>query len=165
MTSLRRLRLPAALLLIAASLAVSGCSKIVPLQPAADANNPACAQVSVTLPDEVAGISRVYTNAQATGAWGEPSAVVLHCGVAVPGPTTDSCVSVNDVDWIVDETEAADGFYRFTTYGRTPAVEVYLNGDPSTGVASSTVLTDLSSSMKRIESTRACTNLTDVVGN
>lgn len=162
MSSLSKLRVPAILLLIGASLAVSGCAKIVPLEPAGDANNPECAQVSVTLPDEVAGQKREYTNAQATGAWGSPVTVILHCGVGIPGPTTDQCVSVNDVDWVVDESEAKDGNYRFTTYGRVPAVEVFLNGSPEGGVASSTVLSDLSSSIKRLPQTVACTNLTDV---
>ena len=41
--------------------------------------------------------------ARRTAAWGDPSQVILRCGVNVPGPTTDRCVSVNDVDWVIKE--------------------------------------------------------------
>ena len=100
-------------------------------EPAKSANDPLCADVSVRLPDTVAGLQRRWTDAQATGAWGDPAAVLLTCGVTPPGPTTLRCQSVGGVDWIIDETRAPK--YLFTTYGRTPAVEVYLDYDVVSG--------------------------------
>ena len=70
---------------------LTGCTSTVSLEPAPDANDPACAEVTVRLPDDLAGQSRRWTDAQATGAWGEPAAVLLTCGVEPPGPTTLPC--------------------------------------------------------------------------
>ncbi|UCR89154.1 DUF3515 domain-containing protein [Mycetocola spongiae] len=146
------------------AFALTGCAQIVPLQPAADSNNPSCAEVTVSLPDTIAGLKKRETNAQATGAWGDPAAVLLHCGVPTPGPTTDRCVSVNDVDWIIDESEEAEQKFRFTTYGRTPAVEVYINADPETGgVSGVTALSDLSSAVGRIAPETQCLNIEDAI--
>jgi hypothetical protein len=143
----------------AGSLLLTGCSAAVPLQPAADAVNPACADLVVHLPASVADQPQRETNAQGTGAWGEPSAtVLLHCGVDVPGPTTDECVNINGVDWINDDTDAPT--YRFTTYGRTPATEVVIDSDK---VAGSTVLVDLANAVSRLPSTRACVGAEDLV--
>ena len=115
------------LTLTLAVLALAGCASTVSMQPAPDANDPACAEVSVLLPGSLDGQQRRWTDAQATGAWGDPSAVLLTCGVEPPGPTTLPCQTVNGVDWIIDESEAPN--YRVTTFGREPAVEVYLDND------------------------------------
>lgn len=103
------------------------------MTPAAGANDPLCADVTVRLPDSVDGQPRQWTDAQATGAWGNPSAVLLTCGVTPPGPSTLPCQTVNGVDWLIDDSEAPH--YRFTTFGRTPAVEVYLDYDVVSGNA------------------------------
>lgn len=98
------------------------------MTPAADANDPDCAAVTVRLPDTVAGQERRWTDAQATGAWGAPATtVLLRCGVPEPGPSALPCETVGGTDWIVDDSEAPN--YRFTTYGTSPAVEVYLDGE------------------------------------
>jgi hypothetical protein len=122
-----------------------------------DANNPDCASVTVRLPDTVAELKKRETNAQATGAWGTPASVLLTCGVEVPGPTTLPCVSVNDVDWIEDDSQAP--LYRYTTYGRTPAVEVVID---SGVVSGTTTLVDLGASVSVLPSTAKCTDLADV---
>ncbi|MBD8466706.1 DUF3515 family protein [Plantibacter sp. CFBP 8798] len=140
----------------AATLALAGCAPAVALEPAADANNPQCAEVTVRLPDVVAELPERGTDAQATGAWGDPATVLLHCGVAIPGPTTQQCQSVNGVDWIIDDADAPN--YRFTTFGRTPAVEIVLDGD---AVASSTVLADLAPAVSVLPVTGKCTALGD----
>lgn len=101
------------------------------MTPAADANDPLCAEVTVRLPDSVDGQDRQWTDAQATGAWGSPAAVLLTCGVTPPGPSTLPCETVNGVDWLIDGSDAPN--YLFTTYGRTPAVEVYLDYDVVSG--------------------------------
>ena len=113
--------------------------------------------VVVRLPDEVAGLAERETNAQGTGAWGAPASVLLRCGVEPPGPTTERCVSVDGVDWIIDETDAPR--YLFTTYGRTPAVEVLVDNDVVSG---STAIADLSAAVSVIPAERECTNLGDV---
>ena len=42
------------------------------------------------LPETVDGLERRETNAQATGAWGNPASVLLRCGVPTPGPTAST---------------------------------------------------------------------------
>jgi hypothetical protein len=111
----------------AAVIGLTGCSTTIDLQPAEQANDPACAEVSVRLPGTVDGQPRRWTDAQATGAWGEPSAVLLRCGVEEPGPTEARCITLGGVDWIVDESQAPR--YLVTTYGRTPAVEVFIDNE------------------------------------
>ena len=152
-----RLRATAVVLLAASAVLLSGCASAVPMTPAADAENPACAGVIVRLPDTVADQPSRETNAQATGAWGDPSAVLLTCGVEVPGPTTLPCLTVNGVDWIEDDSEAP--MYRYTTYGREPATEVYLDSEIVSG---STTLVDLASAVSTIPSTTQCLGADDV---
>jgi hypothetical protein len=102
---------------------LTGCSRTVHLEPAADANNPNCAAVSVLLPSAVGDLDRVWTDAQATGAWGEPT-VVLRCGVEPPAPSTDVCTTIGGVDWLVLDQE--EERQRLVTYGRDPAIEVII---------------------------------------
>lgn len=157
-TSSRRLSAIAIL-----SIAVGGltaCAGTVPMQSAPDANNPACASVTVRLPASVAGQQKRETNAQATGAWGEPSSILLHCGVNVPGPSTLPCVEVNGVDWLEDDAQKP--LYRYTTFGRNPAVEVVLD---SKKVSGTTTLVDLAGAVESIPATKHCTDLSDVYKN
>lgn len=104
-----------------AAVALAGCSTTVHLEPADDANNPGCADISVLLPQSVGGFDRVWTDAQATGAWGDPT-VVLRCGVEPPAPSDLVCTTIGGVDWLVLEQE--EERQRLVTYGREPAVEV-----------------------------------------
>ena len=117
------------------------------MQPAIDANEAACADVTVRLPGTVAGEQRRWTDAQATGAWGDgsSSAVLLTCGVEAPGPSTLVCQTVSGVDWIIDDSEAPND--RFTTFGREPAVQVYLDYDKVSGQQ---VLTDLATAVLQL---------------
>jgi len=124
-------RLALTALVLLAGVALTGCAGTVSMQPAKGSSDPLCADVAVRLPDTVAGLPRRWTDAQATGAWGDPAAVLLTCGVTPPGPTTLRCQTVGGVDWIIDESRAPE--YLFTTYGRTPAVEVYLDYDVVSG--------------------------------
>ncbi|TFB96237.1 DUF3515 domain-containing protein [Cryobacterium adonitolivorans] len=151
------LRAATALLLAASAVVLTGCAAAVPMQPAADAENPACADIIVRLPTTVADQPERETNAQATGAWGDPSAVLLTCGVDVPGPTTLPCVSINGIDWIEDDSEAP--MYRYTTYGREPATEVYLD---SGLVSGSTALVDLSAAVANVPASKQCLGADDV---
>ena len=128
-----RLRPPLVLLLVAAAVALTGCAAIVPMEPAPDAVNPECAEMIVRLPKLVADQEIRETNAQATGAWGQPAAVLLRCGVAPIGPTTLPCLNINGIDWIEDVSDAP--MLRYQAYGRIPATEIVID---STRVAGST---------------------------
>lgn len=140
-----------------AVLSLAGCSAVVALTPAEDAKNTACAEVVVRLPDLVAGLGIRKTNAQGTGAWGDPTAVFLRCGVAVPEPTASlPCGTIDDVDWLVDDTDAPN--YVFTTYGRDPAVEVVLDYDQ---VSSAEALRDLAGAVGVIPADRQCIAVED----
>ncbi|WP_426319829.1 DUF3515 family protein [Microbacterium sp. E-13] len=142
---MRALPTLAAVGLAAAALGLSGCTTTVDLDPAPAANDPLCAEVTSQLPGTVSGEPRRWTDAQATGAWGDPAKVLLTCGVEPPGPTTLSCQSVAGVDWIIDDSDAPR--FRVTTYGRTPAVEIYLDttaDENGQGVSSRDVLDALS---------------------
>lgn len=114
---------------------LAACTPIVALEPAPLAADPACAAVSVRLPDSIADLPGRETNAQATGAWGDPTAVVLHCGVPTPPPTSELiCVTPpgGAVDWLMDDSAAPT--YVFTSYGRTPAVSVAVDNTVVSGV-------------------------------
>ncbi|MET0296196.1 MAG: DUF3515 family protein [Microbacterium sp.] len=106
---------------------LAGCATTVALEPAEDAGNTACADLIVRLPGTVDGEKRRWTDAQATGAWGDPTAVILACGVTPPGPTEARCITLGGVDWVVDESRAPQ--YLVTSYGRTPAVEVLIDNE------------------------------------
>lgn len=150
-------RAAAALLLTVAAVALTGCAAAVPMQPAEDAVNPDCAAIVVRLPETVADQPSRETNAQGTGAWGDPAAVLLTCGVAVPGPTTLPCVNINGIDWIEDDSEAPR--YRYTTYGRDPATEVYIDSELVSG---STTLVDLAGAIANVPATTQCVGADDV---
>jgi hypothetical protein len=121
MPLIRRLAALAAPVALVAAL--TGCSTTIHLEAAEDANNPACADVSVLLPSAIGDLERVWTDAQATGAWGDPT-VVLKCGVPVPAPSTEQCTTIAGVDWLVLAQE--EERQRLVTYGRDPAVEVVI---------------------------------------
>ena len=113
----------AALALVSAALltALTGCASVVDVDAAEDADDARCADVMIALPPVVAENDQRETNSQATSAWGDPSRVVLRCGVTAPGPTTDPCVTVNDVDWVVRE---GDPEWRDSVPVRVEAIPV-----------------------------------------
>ena len=134
---------------------VAGCASAVPMRPADDAVNPQCAEIIVRLPDVIDEHQRRETDAQATGAWGDPAVILLRCGVAVPGPSTERCISINGIDWLVNDTDPKFGV--FTTYGRDPAVQVVVDLVTS----DSNALNALSNAVGSGPSTGACTNPED----
>ena len=136
--------------------ALSACSPAVDVTAANDAANPACAPMMVALPDKIGDAGLRKTNSQATAAWGDPSQVILRCGVNVPGPTTDRCVTVNDIDWVIKE---GDPYYTLTTYGREPATEILMDPDK---ISSATVLADLAAAAGKIKATRQCIGQEDL---
>ncbi|MET0304123.1 MAG: DUF3515 family protein [Microbacteriaceae bacterium] len=125
--SSRRRTASLALVLAATATALTACAPIVPLEPAADANNPVCADVTVRLPDEIQSQPKRETNAQATGAWGDPENILLRCGVEVPAPSTLPCVPIDGIFWLRNDDDAPN--FVFTTFGREPAVQVAIDND------------------------------------
>lgn len=146
-----------ALALVSAPV-LAGCSPIVDLAPAQDSANPACAPMMIALPDSLANQQLRETGSQGTAAWGNPSKVVLRCGVAPPGPTTEQCVGVNGVDWLMKQDPKNTQTWTATTYGRDPATEILFNQDE---VASSTVLAELAGATAKIPQTRKCLGAED----
>jgi hypothetical protein len=174
-------RRPAVLLAGLALLAsplLAGCAQAVGVAAAPDAVNPDCARVVLALPETLGDdLEQRRTTSQATSAWGTPSdPVTLRCGVEVPGPTTEQCVTMetaggSSIDWLVRaDAEPADGAgsaaddlatdpgssdWTFVTYGRDPAVEVHV---PASVVAerSTSFLDALSTAVSQVEATRSC---------
>ena len=113
-------------LVIAAAVVIAGllagCAPTQHLEPAASANDPHCADVMVRLPDTILTLAHRETDAQSTAAWGEPTSVILRCGVKVPIVSSLPCVNPESVFWLRDDSDAA--FWTFTTYGRDPAIAV-----------------------------------------
>jgi hypothetical protein len=141
--------------LAAVAAGVAGCSSAVDVTPGPDAADPACAKVVASLPRTVAGLSSREVTAQGAAAWGDPP-VVLRCGVAPPGPSTD-CQHVESpdapaVDWVVHEPRA--GRVRWVTYGRVPAVELSMPADG--GVVNAATI-QVAAAVAATAQRRACT--------
>ncbi len=142
---------------------LTGCSSAVVVKVAPHAADPVCASVVLALPQALDDLERLRTTSQATVAWGDPtSPVVLRCGVEPPGPTTDKCITAADdkssVDWVAvagpaDENGAAD--WTFTTYGRSPAVEVQVPASV-TSTRSTSFLLELGPAIDQVTQTRHC---------
>jgi hypothetical protein len=115
------------ILLILFPLLLTGCAATVNLEAAEDANNPACAEVMVRLPQALGDHSQRFTNAQATSAWGEPTAVIIRCGLPPVEVSELPCVSAGEIDWLVDDSAAPS--YRFISFATNPAVEVVVDSN------------------------------------
>lgn len=155
---LRRAAPLLAVLTLGAGL-LAACTPTIGVDAAPDAADPQCAPVMLALPEVLAGdLRKARTTSQATAAWGDGgAAVVLRCGVAPPGPSPD-CQRVESpggtVDWIVQAGD--DGTWRFTTYGREPAIEVVVPPAVTTSHSTSFV-GDLAPAVGLVEATKACT--------
>lgn len=156
----RPARLMAALPLVLAVAFLSACTGTVPMKPAAHSNTVGCANITVRLPDSVAGKAKRDTDAQATAAWGDPAVVLLRCGVTPIGPTTKPCVTVNGVDWVL-ETDPSAETIRYITFGRTPASEVVIS-HAAGGVSDAAVLPDLADAIASVKQTKKCLANADV---
>jgi hypothetical protein len=132
------------------TLATSGCTGTVPMQAAPTAAGVGCAAIVTRLPSDVVGLAERETDAQGTGAWGEPAQVLLRCGVPAPGPSA-ACLTERDVDWTIDDSDAA--VVVATTYGRDPVVEVVLDADLSGGRE---ILAALAPAVSSVAATRRC---------
>lgn len=81
----------------------------------------------LAMPSVVGGLEVRGTTSQATSAYGDEYPIVIRCGVEPPGPTTETCVSVEvdgvSLGWLVADE---DGTWRAVSFGRSPAVEVLI---------------------------------------
>ncbi|HEX5967111.1 MAG TPA: DUF3515 family protein [Intrasporangium sp.] len=104
----------------AALLLTTACASAPEVALAPLADEPACS--SISWPRTVSGLEAVATTPQhpSVSAWGDPP-IIARCGLPAPAPTTDSCVVVDGVDWVV--RELTDGSAA-VTFGREPAIEV-----------------------------------------
>lgn len=136
---------------------LSGCTNAVRMEPAPAADAAACADAQVRLPAVVNDtLALRNTSAQATAAWGSPSAVLYHCGVAVPTVSDLPCFSQGSVDWIRDDRGKE---VVYTTFGRSPAVQVVIDTSRATGDA----LQDLGDAVSRLpEDGHRCLDPQDV---
>jgi hypothetical protein len=101
---------------------LAGCSSSIDVADPAEAGSAACRSAAAHWPPTVGGKTRRPTSSSsdAVRAWGDP-AVIARCGLPPIGPTTEQCLDVSGVDWVAHQL--TDGV-RFTTYGRSPAIEV-----------------------------------------
>ena len=134
-----------------ALLTLGGCAATVNLEPAANSNDPGCAEVMVRLPSQLGGLQERYTNAQATAAWGDPAAVLLRCGLEPVEVSTLPCVSAAGIDWLVDDSLAPS--YRFISYARFPAIEVVVDSNNASGITS---LESIAGAVAMLPATKAC---------
>ena len=134
-----------------ALLTLGGCATTVNLEPAANSNDPGCAEVMVRLPSQLGGLQERYTNAQATAAWGDPAAVLLRCGLEPVEVSTLPCVSAAGIDWLVDDSLAPG--YRFISYARFPAIEVVVDSNNASGITS---LESIAGAVAMLPATKAC---------
>ncbi|HET8614154.1 MAG TPA: DUF3515 family protein [Actinomycetales bacterium] len=111
----------------------------------AHGSDPACARMAAELPEQLLHEARVATSVSspAVAAWGDP-AIIWRCGVEPPGPTIEVCQAVNGVDWVVDPLDDGTGF---TTYGRSPAVQVLV---PKAYAPEAFALTALSAAVSQV---------------
>ncbi len=78
----------------------------------------------LAMPGTVGGLARRATTSQATDAWGGDYPIVVRCGVDLPPPSTDPCVTIDTAGYSADWVVRDDGEnWVATTYGRNPAVE------------------------------------------
>lgn len=146
---------PIAILL---AVAVAVCAGIVFVEShrvdsAPDAKNPKCSTAVDHSPEKVGSESRDWVIGQGVASWGDGS-TILRCGVGELEPTINLCISVDGVDWVLDEEKLKEtGVSVLTTYGRSPAVQVtYSGGREDVGG----VLVDLKKSVAGIPQKRNC---------
>ncbi|WP_144765569.1 DUF3515 family protein [Curtobacterium sp. 9128] len=156
----RPLRIVAGLgVLVALAAGLTGCTNAVTMTAAPSANAAACAAAQVRLPDTVdTKYALRNTDAQSTAAWGDPSAALYHCGVAVPTVSDLPCFAKGSVDWIRDDEGKR---IVYTTFGRDPAVQVVIDSTKTTDQ----VLQDIGTAVESLpEDGHRCLDPSDVQG-
>ena len=128
-------------------LVVAGCGGSS-LAAAPNAGDPACAEALGKLPQSLLGQSRGTSSVAGTAVYGDPE-IVVRCGVTPLGPTELPCLTVNEVDWVIDERNEP---LLFTTFGRAPSLEVRIPGSYPKSDATG-ALVDLEASAQTLPTT------------
>ncbi|MDT0616076.1 DUF3515 family protein [Streptomyces lancefieldiae] len=124
------------------------------------ADDPRCDKVLSRLPDGIPGSSRDWTLGEGVAAWGGQSAV-FRCGAEELLPNINLCVTVDGVDWVLDEERLKrDGVSVLRTYGRSPAVEFTYTG-PREEVGG--LLAALNPAVKWLPQDRKCIGVADAL--
>jgi hypothetical protein len=124
------------------------------------ADDPKCEKVLSRTPDDIPGMSRDWAIGDAVASWGGRAAV-LRCGAEELPPNVNLCVTVDGVDWVLDETRLKeDGVSVLRTYGRSPAVEFTYTGSRSEVGG---ILTELNRAVDWIPQKRRCVGLQDAL--
>jgi hypothetical protein len=100
--------------------ALSGCGGGSTPAPAPGATGVACTTALKALPDYVLGKRRTSGDTAGTAEWGKPP-IRLECGLPEQPPTTLPCLSIDGIDWVIDD--GGDPLV-FTAFGRSPTVQV-----------------------------------------
>ncbi len=160
--------------MVAGVAVLAGCgSAAVNVPPGPYAADPVCAEVLQQLPGEVADGERRSIASQSTAAWGEPP-VALRCGVEVPGPSTERCITVESgdtsVDWLAlegddemvpEHARRERGAWTFITYGRVPAIEVVVPAERG-GDQPTAPLVEIATAVEHTTVERQCVGVEDV---
>ncbi len=138
---------------------LAACANPATVEPAPHASDPVCAQVLQSAPSTLDGQERRSTTAQSALAWGDP-AIVLRCGAAPIGPTTEPCVTVGEedgqsVDWVMREPDGESEDLTLITYGREPAIELLVPSQWASADQTS-ILLALVPAVSQIPQTREC---------
>lgn len=133
------------------------------VESAPNASHPLCNDIARHYPRRLLGEDRIEARGTGVAVWGD-STVILRCGMKPPKPTTDLCLNVNGVDWVLrsdssseskDESEGEnEGKKTLITYGRDPAVEVTVTADSTT--AAGDTLVDLGNAVRAIPQKSKC---------
>ncbi|MFI2236022.1 DUF3515 family protein [Streptomyces chrestomyceticus] len=133
------------------------------IESAPNAGHPLCDDIARNYPRKLLGVDRTEAKGEGVAVWGD-SAVVLRCGMKPPKPTTDLCLNVNGVDWVLrsDSSSESEGGSKskgrskktLLTYGRDPAVEVTVTADAMT--AAGDTLVDLGDAVRAIPQKAKC---------
>ncbi len=132
--------------------ALSAASSPPGRESAPNAGHPACGRAAAHYPPQLLGKKRSAPAAEGVAVWGD-GAVVLRCGTTPPKPTTDPCVNVNGVDWVLREGPSDSGERVLITYGRDPAIEVTV---AEASASAGDGLVDLGPAVEEIPQTAHC---------
>jgi hypothetical protein len=151
---------------IAAAALLAGCAPTVTLHPAPPhANDRHCAVVLVHLPDTLDSQNGVLvhreTDAQSTAAWGDPTSVILSCGVRVPGPSALPCVQDTGGVYWLRQKNAKTKIWTFTTFGRDPAAQLTISTRLSPGVVLDQLGTQIAAALPKTG--HVCSSTEDTV--
>lgn len=128
------------------------------VQPAPEADAPACARIAKDYPSGLSGQRRATVSLPGVAVWGD-GAVTLRCGLHPPEATVEACINVDDVDWVWRDATSRGGSKVLVTYGRDPAVEVRISDRVG---AIDEVLVGLSRAVKPIVQKSKCIGDEDV---